>query len=125
MVKIKIQNKYSAKLLFQFRVERNKISIKKRLCEEKIILVNASNANEAYNSISRTGKTLQHNYKNSFGEKVFYELVGIIEILKIDESFDKNEVWYELKRMLLPKERKNKIIPNKRQLSAFLSEKNK
>ena len=125
MVKIKVQNKYSAKLLFQFRVERNKISNKKRLCEEKIILVNASNATEAYINISRTGKALQHNYKNSFGENVFYELVGIIEILKIDESFDKNEVWYELKRMLLPKERKNKIIQNKRQLSAFLSEKNR
>ena len=106
MDKIKLKNKYSAKLLFQFRVERNKISNKKRLCEEKIILVNASNAIEAYNNISRTGKALQHNYKNTLGENVFYELVGIMEILKIDESFDKNEVWYEFKRMLLPKERK-------------------
>jgi hypothetical protein len=125
MVKIKHKNKYSAKLLFQFRVEKNKVSNKKRLCEEKIIMVNANNAIEAYNKISRSGKSLQHNYKNSIGENVYYELVGIIEILKIDESFDENEVWYEHKRMLLPKERKNKIIPNKRQLSAFVAERNK
>lgn len=107
-----IENRYSIKLLFQFRIVKNKVSNKRRLCEERILRIDAANVEDAIDLARIIGENNQHKYKNKLGEVIHFEFIGILDIIKLHEKMESSEVWYEFKRLAFPMERKSKLLPN-------------
>lgn len=115
---------YAAKLLLQYRVEKNGRSSKLRICEERIVLLEARSADAAFQKAMRAGKAGQHRYKNSTGGVVYVEFVGVLDLL--DRSIcAPEEVWYEMADRVAPMERRKAIIPKKAELCAIRNEKNR
>ncbi len=113
--------RYAAKLLFQFRVMVKGNPGKRRICEEQIIKLEARSARRALNAAKRKGKAKQHTYHNSHGHKVYFEFVGVMELLCL-EPCDRDEVWYEIVEHVTPKERKSRWIPPEDELEAIWNE---
>ena len=111
-------NKYSAKLLFQWRPVRKGVSRKRRVCEERIIVIEAVSAREALKKVKKIGKKEEYNETND-GIKIFFEFIGVQELKDISLSFSDGEVWYELREMVNPMERKSKLIPKENKLDAL------
>ena len=117
-----IKKRYVAKLLFQFRVTVAGKHFKRRLCEERFIMFRAASAKEALAHAKRRGKEEQHSYKNSGGNPVRFEFIGVMELLDLDLASEEDEVWYEIKQMVAPSERKAELIPARTVLHAFRME---
>jgi hypothetical protein len=114
--------RYTAKLLFQFRVTVGAVDGKRRLCEERIILLRASSARAALSQAKRRGRTSQFAYSNNDGNPVHFEFVGVMELLELGPECEDDEVWYEIKERLLPLERKEALIPAESDLNAVRNE---
>lgn len=115
-------NRYAAKLLFQFRVTVGGGDAKRRLCEERIIVLRSSSARTALAQVKSRGRAAEHVYRNSDGNRVRFEFIGVMELLSLGPECEDDEVWYELKERLLPLERKEALIPAESYLSAVRSE---
>ena len=111
--------RFSAKLLFQFRVVVNGDSGKRRSCEERIVLVNAPTARQALTKAKGRGQASQYDYLNDSGNQVFFEFIGVTDLLELGVECDEDEVWYDIVERLLPSERRNKLIPSETELSAI------
>ena len=109
---------YAAKLLFQFRVVTSGSSNRRRLCEERIVLLRARNASAAVAKAKSIGARAQHKYKNDSGGLVNFEFVGILDLMTLGSECEKGEVWYELGERLEPKERAKQILPAAKDLNA-------
>lgn len=112
------EERYAAKLLFQFRFDVDSTS-GMRMVEERIIILIAKSASEAYNKAMKKGRHDQARFKNESGFMVNFEFVGVADLMHLGVECDASEVWYDIRRMKFPMERKNKILPEKRSLSAF------
>lgn len=112
-------NRYAAKLLFQFRVELGAETGKRRICEERIVMFTARSATSALTKAKRRGKASEHNYNNDEGNPVFFEFVGVMELLRLDSESDADEVWYDIYERLLPMERRDAFIPPEQELQAM------
>jgi hypothetical protein len=115
----KSRNRYAAKLLFQFRVVVNGASGKRRICEERTILLEADSARKALTLAKKAGSSAQYRYRNDEGNPVFFEFVGVRELLCLGAECETNEVWYDIRQLLYPMERKSKLIPPERKLNAI------
>jgi hypothetical protein len=111
--------RYSARLLFQFRVVVDGDAGKKRLCEERIITFTAVGARAALREAKRRGRAARYSYKNSQGSPVYFEFVGVLELLCLDPECDADEVWYHIVERLTPMERRATLIPPEHQLNAI------
>lgn len=89
---------------------------KRRLCEERILNLHARSPQEALTMAKRRGKADRHSYKNSDGNIVTIEFVGVIDLMSLGIEADKDEVWYDIRERLLPMERKEKILPTEGEL---------
>jgi hypothetical protein len=112
-------NRYSAKLLFQFRVVTSGDSGKRRLCEERIIVLDARSAKSALTKTKREGKRAEHHYQNADGNTVYFEFVGVMDLLRLGVECGPKEVWYELCERLSPMERRDLLIPPENELNAI------
>ncbi|MCB1592891.1 MAG: DUF4288 domain-containing protein [Alphaproteobacteria bacterium] len=119
--------RYAAKLLFQWRIETDGVSDKMRTCEEQIIIIEAETPFEAIKKVKKRAKGQEFRKKNSKYSKkhnciciVFYEFVGIQELLFLDNYMDEDEVWYDVKKYLTPRERKDSLIPKEQDLFAVI-----
>lgn len=112
-------DRFSAKMLFQFRIDINGDSGKRRLCEERIIVLEARTAQSALNKSKRRGKELQDSYVNIDGYTVFFEFVGIVELLQLGVEWDDDEVWYDIRERMLPMERRESLLPAESDLNAI------
>ena len=63
--------RFSAKLLFQFRVDLGVDTGKRRLCEERIVTFHARTARAAIAVAKRRGKQAEYDYENDEGNRVF------------------------------------------------------
>jgi hypothetical protein len=111
--------RYAAKLLFQFRVTIAGDSGKRRICEERIIVLKAPSGRAALAKAKGRGKQSQFRYKNTDGNPVRFEFIGILDLLCLGPECEKDEVWYDIRDRLLPSERKGLIIPPERELNAI------
>lgn len=111
--------RFAAKLLFQYRVIMNKDSGVRRLCESQIISFSSTDATTALLEAKLRASKKQHHYKNSDGNQVRFEFIGVEELLCLDPACDSDEVWYEIVERVKPMERRAKLIPSKRQLNAI------
>jgi hypothetical protein len=112
-------HRYSAKLLFQFRVVVDGDSGKRRLCEERIIVLAAGSAKSALTKAKRAGTKAEYNYLNAQGNAVYFEFVGILDLLRLGDECGPEEVWYDIRERLLPMERRDGLIPPEEQLTAM------
>jgi hypothetical protein len=109
--------RFSAKLLFQFKVCYAKGGCnKRRLCEERIISYEAEDARAALAHAKKYGKSAQYDYKNGRNDTVRVELVGLQDLLKLGLEAGPDEVWYDIIERLLPDERRSKFIPTDKKL---------
>lgn len=120
----KRKNKYAAKLLFQFRTLNSGVSNKKRVCEERIILLMAETPKLALKLVNEKGKEEEFSY-NDNGIRVFFEFIGVLELIELAALTDPDEVWSILIEKIKPMENKNKIIPKEDKLKAFCTGMNK
>src|SRR6266850_1984627 len=109
-------NRYSAALLFQYRVMVDGVAGKRRLCEKRIIHFRARYARAALAHAKRRGKEAEFHYKNNEGNPVYFEFVGIRDLIGCDPACEHDEVWYQSVEMLTPMERRKKLIPPESQL---------
>lgn len=110
--------RFAAKLLFQFRVVARGASNKRRICEERIVHFESSTARAALADAKRYGRGEQHSYKNNNGGNVFFEFVGVQDLLEIGPECGPNEVWYDIIELLKPMERRRKLVPPDSKLDA-------
>ena len=101
----------SAQLLFQYRVAFRGRSNRMRLCEERIITFRARTAELAYGIATAKGHAAQNPNANGLGGTVYFELVGVKELLDIEVVGEADEVWYDIRRILNPMARARKLIP--------------
>jgi hypothetical protein len=113
--------RYAAKLLFQFRVMKDGQANKRRLCEEQIVVINADDAQSALREAKRRGRAGRLRYKNPYGNMVFVEFVGVLDLKRVETRCDDGEVWYEFRYRLRPMERREKLIPAEHDLTAIRS----
>ena len=114
--------KYGAKLLFQYREMEGKKANKRRLCEQRIVHIDAVSAKEALKLAKRKGKDAQYRFKNIYGNYIYFDFIGVQELLSIGVECEPDEVWYELLDLVNPMERKQKFIPPEKNLTAIRSE---
>lgn len=53
---------------------------------------------------------------------VFFEFIGVMELLSLDPACHEDEVWFEIRERLLPKENRSKLIPPESILEAIRNE---
>ena len=111
-------NRFAAKLLFQYRVGK-KSSSKFRTCEERIILLRERTPFRALAAAKKVGRMSEATYLNDDRVPVVIEFVGVLDLMELGIEAAGDEVWYEIKTMLRPMERKSKLIPPERELSAI------
>jgi hypothetical protein len=116
---MKKKKRYAAKLLFQFRVVINDESSQFRTVEEMIVLIKTDCAKSALNEIKYSAKNKEFSYLNNDGNMVYYEFIGVMDLIQLGIECKKNEVWYEIKTKLKPMENKKKFIPEEQELSAI------
>lgn len=112
---------FAAKLLFQFKVTIDGDPGKRRLCEERIVHVKAITARMALDAVKKIGKSAEHRYKNNEGTSVHFQFVGVIDLISLSDDYEPEEVWYEWKEIMTPMERRKKLIPAEKNLSAIRS----
>ncbi len=115
-------NRYSAKLLFQFRIDLGADTVKRRTCEERIILIEARSASSALAEAKRKGKQAEHDYENDEGNMVYFEFIGVMDLLCLGLECDADEVWYDIGERVSPMERRDVFIPPEHQLNAIRTE---
>jgi hypothetical protein len=111
--------RYSAALLFQYRVMVDGSPGKRRLCEKRIIHFRAPDGHSALTHAKRRGREAEHNYRNNEGNPVFFEFVGVRDLIGCDPACEPDEVWYQTVEMMTPMERRKQIIPPESQLCAI------
>jgi hypothetical protein len=97
--------RYSAFLLFQFRVEKNGQSNRRRLCERRLIVFKARGNRSARAHANQRGREAELSYQNGYGATVHFEFVGVQDVLELGPECEPDEVWYEMFKMVRPMER--------------------
>lgn len=115
--------KYAAKLLFQWRIMVDNFPGTMRLCEERIINLRATSGKEALRLAKSHGKKAQYSNKNSHGNPVHFEFVGIMDLQHLGIECSRGEVWYNIATYKKPMERKQKLIPAENKLCAIFKRK--
>jgi hypothetical protein len=113
---------YAAKLLFEFRVLVNGHPGVRRLCEERLVLLQAMGAREALREAKRQGRLSQHSYRNGKGDPVHFQFVGVMDLLHLGAECGPNEVRYTVSQRVRPMERRRTILPREGQLNAIREE---
>jgi len=114
--------RFSAKLLFEFRVSLDGVVGRRRICEERIIVLHARSAQAALAQANRRGKKRETRYRNSDGNPVHFAFIGVMELLHLGLECEPDEVWYDIVERLTPSERKSKWVPPEAALSAIREE---
>ena len=112
------EQRFAAKLLFQFRYEGDAPG-GFRTAEERIILLFERSAAAAYSAAQRRGRSANHGYLNDAGGRVYFEFVGITDLMNLGPETEDDEVWYDIRRMKDPMQRRGELIPGKQSLDAF------
>lgn len=111
---------YVAEMIVRCRV--GKSPGRKTLYDKQIKVLRASHGEAAYERALELGKAENHSYKNSVGQKVYWEFVGLgnLELLQEKKISDGTEIHSRLERGSPKSE-----VRRKRDLTVFWAERNK
>ncbi len=104
-------NRFAVKLLFQFRVMVKRDPGIRRLCEERIVVLEAEDVRAALAQARRRGRAAEFRYENSDGNPVHFEFVGVLDLIELGSECKPGEVWYDLVHKVNPMERRKKLLP--------------
>ena len=110
------KKRYAAKLLFQYRVIVNGKSSTRRVCEERIILFDEGSDRKALGYAKIKGRRAENTYRNLRGDRVAFEFIGVRDLIQLGLECDPDEVWYDIKEMISPMERRSQLIPSDQRL---------
>ncbi|MEO8673868.1 MAG: DUF4288 domain-containing protein, partial [Tahibacter sp.] len=102
--------RYSAKLLFQYRVDHGKGSAKRRTCEERIIVYSAATPASAIAEAKRLGRASECSTTNHDGIPWHIEFIGVMDIIPHGLEMEPETVWYDIRERLLPSERRASLV---------------
>ncbi len=85
-------HRFSAKLLFQFRVDINGDPANAVFAKNGIVVFQAKNAHIALKMSQRRGKHAEYSYSNDDGNTVYFEFIGIMDLLELGIECDDDEV---------------------------------
>ena len=122
MKRTKQTNRYAAMLLFQFRVMIDSDPGIRRICEKRLINFRSETAQAALKEAKRRGRAAQYSYRNNDGNKVYFDFIGVQDLLCLGIECEPDEVWYDIVQLMKPMERKNKLIPSESTLNAIKTE---
>lgn len=111
--------RFAAKLLFQFRVMVDGDPGVMRTCEERIIVLRAATARKALAYAKQRGRSAKRQSRNSDGNTIHFEFVGVLDLMHLGSECDADEVWYDITTRKLPMERATSLIPPEQELSAI------
>ena len=80
-------------------------------------MFHAESATEALAVAKRNVQTAEHNYVNGEGGQVYFEFLGIMELLELGLECDADEVWYNI----VEKPHPSKQIPPENELCTLKS----
>ena len=104
--------RFSAKLLFQYRVEIEGDSGRFRTVEERIVTTHSPDARSALETFKHAAHEDESSYLNDEGNRVYIEFVGIVDMMELGLVCGESDVWYDIRTMLTPMERKAQLIPD-------------
>jgi Domain of unknown function (DUF4288) len=111
--------RYAARLLFQFRIMANGNPGVRRLCEDRIIVLRAVGARSALARAQARGKAAEYQHPNADGTPVYFEFIGVTDLLELGAECEPDEVWYDIVQKVKPMERRKKLIPAPERLNAI------
>ena len=111
--------RFAAKLLFQYRVLVDGKANIMRTCEERLVVFRTGTARSALAIAKRRGKAAQFRQTNHAGNPVYFEFVGVLDLLHLGAECLEDEMWYDIKVIKQPKERAKKILPAEKKLNAI------
>jgi hypothetical protein len=114
--------RYAAMLLFQFRVRSGQADDRRRKCEKRLIVIEAPDARTALRRAKQRGRQARHRYRNGQGGMVYFEFVGVLDLLHLGSECEPDEVWYDICEMVKPMERRKDLVPPESQLCALVEE---
>lgn len=114
--------RYASKLLFQFRAVAPGKSRRLRTVEERIVLMKARSARAALVKAKTLGRKKEFAFDNNEGNRVYFEFIGVMDLMELGPEAERDEVWYTIREMLLPMERRKAILPKEANLSAIVLE---
>jgi hypothetical protein len=114
--------RYAARFLFQFRVMVSGNPGVRRLCEDRIIVLRAAGARSALTKARARGKAAEYRHSNADGTPVFFEFIGVTDLLELGVECEPDEVWYDIVRKVKPMERRRQLIPVAERLNAIARE---
>ena len=106
------KKRYSAKLMFQWRNED--MEEKFFHTEERIVVFESTSAKRAIKMARTIGKKCDFDYQTDDFGRVFFEFIGLMDVVDIDFLIRNgkpwDEVWYDVKTRFKPMERKDKFV---------------
>jgi hypothetical protein len=120
MSRVANSSRYSALLLFQYRVEKAGKSNRRRLCERRLIVFEARGKRSALAHANWRGGEGEHSYQNAYGGTVHFEFVGVQDLLELGAECERDEVWYELIKMVRPMERRDRLVTTGKRLPVVM-----
>jgi hypothetical protein len=112
---------YAAKLLFEFFILTGGKPGVRRLCEERLVLVQAPSARSALRAARQDGRASEYRSANG-GSPLHFRLVGVLDLLHLGAECRANEVWYDIVQRVQPMERRSAILPPESRLNAIREE---
>ena len=106
-------------LLFQFRVMINGNPGIRRICEKRLINFRSETGQKALAEAKRRGRAAQFSYRNSDGNRVHFDFIGVQDLLYLGIECEADEVWYDIVNLMKPMERKRDLIPKPSKLAAI------
>ena len=114
-------DRYAAKLLFQFRVMIGEDPGARRLCEERIIVFEAPSVEVAIQTARMRGRATEFDYENDDGYQVYFELIGIRDMVFLGVECEDDEVWYDIFEKVRPMENASTLTMSDERLSCRIT----
>ncbi len=93
-----------------------------RRCEERIVVLNARNATSALCKAKSHGNQAEFKGQSKVGNVVYFEFVGVLDLLELGIECLQEEVWYDISVRKTPMEYRGKLIPQEEMLNAIFLE---
>ena len=75
------------------------------------MILTAPSARAALAASRRRGRAAQLKYENDQGNPVHFQFVGVTDLLCLGPECAGDEVWYDVREMMMPMERSASILP--------------
>jgi hypothetical protein len=87
-----------------------------------MILIEARSARRALREAKAQARASQWRSKNAHGNPWHFRFVGVLDLLHLGIACAPNEVWYGIRTLVRPMERRTALVPPEQKLNAIRNE---